>query len=435
MSSVIEAIRAGWDTLIASVTSPGLGLQMTLTGIAVLAAYLVSRLVRRRARVFRAEPEPGPFVYLRTTLHRTRHLVFPTLSVLLLGVAIESSDALIQESWLIRIGQGIAVVFFLYRLISDFVENSIVSALFTWIIIPVATLRVFGWLDDVSLFLDAFSLEVGTIRISLLSLGRTLIAGVLLFWLGGISSTVGKQAIRNRQALDVGTREVITKLFQIGLFVVIFLLLLGAMGINLTALAVFGGALGVGLGFGLQQIAANFISGLIILIDRSITIGDYVEFDDGRAGKIRELNMRSAILETFDGKDVMVPNEQFITLSFVNWTHKNKKQRYSLEFSVSYDTELHEMLRLVKDAVASHPKVLSGPDLPTEEQPDAEISSFGDSGVNILVEFWMEGIDDGENRVGADLLMIIWDVLKANNIEIPFPQRDIRIRQSNPSPS
>ena len=248
------------------------------------------------------------------------------------------------QSWLVRIAQSVVVVVFLYRIISGFVGNSLVSGLFTWIVIPLATLRVFGWLDEVSAWLDAVSLDVGTIRISLLSLGRTFVAGGVLFWLGSILNTFGKEAIRNRHALDVGTREMIIKLFQIGLYVSIFLLLLGAMGINLTALAVFGGALGVGLGFGLQKIAANFVSGLIILFDRSITLGDYIEFDDGRSGTLRELNMRSATLETFDGKDIIVPNEQFITLPFVNWTHNNKKQRYSLEFSVAYKTDLHTML-------------------------------------------------------------------------------------------
>ena len=223
------------------------------------------------------------------------------------------------------------------------------------------------------------------------------------------------------------------KLFEIGLYVVMFLLLLGVMGINLTALAVFGGALGVGLGFGLQQIAANFISGIIILLDRSITVGDYIAFADGRAGTLRELSMRSATLETFDGKDIMVPNEQFIASSFVNWTHKNRKQRYSIECSVAYKTDVREMLRLVKEVVATHPKVLSGPELPIEEQPDAELSGFGDSGVNVLVEFWMEGIDDGKNRVGADLLLMIWDVLHEHGIEIPFPQREVKILNTDTS--
>ena len=432
IEDMLDAAQQFWRTVSASTLLPGLDVQVAATVAAVLVALLIGLVIRSRVRVFEAEPNAGPLLYLRTMLYRTRNLVSPALNILLLGVAIEVCVASVGQSWLVRIVQSVAVVVFLYRIISDFVGNSLVSGLFTWIVIPLATLRVFGWLDEVSAWLDAVSLDVGTIRISLLSLGRTFVAGGVLLWLGSILNTFGKEAIRNRHALDVGTREMIIKLFQIGLYVSIFLLLLGAMGINLTALAVFGGALGVGLGFGLQKIAANFVSGLIILFDRSITPGDYIAFEDGHSGTLRELNMRSATLETFDGKDIIVPNEQFITLPFVNWTHNNKKQRYSLEFSVAYKTDLHTMLRLVREAVASHPKVLSGPELPIEERPDAEISSFGDSGVNILVEFWMLGIDDGENRVGADLLLMIWDVLKENDIEIPFPQRDVRIVRAEP---
>ena len=432
IEDMLDAAQQFWRTVSASALLRGLDVQVAATVAAVLVALLIGLVIRSRVRVFEAEPKAGPLLYLRTMLYRTRNLVSPALNILLLGVAIEVCVASVGQSWLVRIVQSVAVVVFFYRIISGFVGNSLVSGLFTWIVIPLATLRVFGWLDEVSAWLDAVSLDVGTIRISLLSLGRTFVAGGVLFWLGSILNTFGKEAIRNRHALDVGTREMVIKLFQIGLYVSIFLLLLGAMGINLTALAVFGGALGVGLGFGLQKIAANFVSGLIILFDRSITPGDYIAFEDGHSGTLRELNMRSATLETFDGKDIIVPNEQFITLPFVNWTHNNKKQRYSLEFSVAYKTDLHTMLRLVREVVASHPKVLSGPELPIEERPDAEISSFGDSGVNILVEFWMLGIDDGENRVGADLLLMIWDVLKENDIEIPFPQRDVRIVRAEP---
>ncbi|HAD31096.1 MAG TPA: mechanosensitive ion channel protein, partial [Methylophaga sp.] len=230
-----------------------------------------------------------------------------------------------------------------------------------------------------------------------------------------------------QEDLDIGTREVFAKLFQIALFFIVFILLLQIMGINLTALAVFGGALGVGLGFGLQSIASNFISGIILLLERSLSVGDYIEMEDGRKGIIRELNMRSSTLETFDGKDIMVPNEQFITTSFTNWTHKNLKQRYSLEFQVAYKTDLHFLFDLLRQVVASHPRVISGDDVPIEERPDAEIAGFGDSGVDILIEFWMEGIDDGVNRVGADLLLMIWDALKQHEIEIPFPQREVKI--------
>ncbi len=201
-------------------------------------------------------------------------------------------------------------------------------------------------------------------------------------------------------------------------------------GIDLTALVVFGGAIGVGLGFGLQQIASNFISGIIILLDRSIAIGDYIELEDGRAGVLRELTMRSATLETYDGKDIMVPNERFITTAFVNWTHYHTRQRYPIVFEVAYGTDLEKLFTLLREVVASHPKVLSGMDVPFEEPPDAEVQAFNDSGIEILVEFWMEGIDDGKNRVGGDLLFMIYQALQENNIVIPFPQREIVIKEN-----
>ena len=258
---------------------------------------------------------------------------------------------------------------------------------------------------------------------------RTLIFGILLFWIGRMSNTKGLDLIRTRASLDDTTRELALKSFQVALVVVFSLLFLQVAGIDLTALVVFGGAIGVGLGFGLQQIASNFISGVIILLDRSLTIGDYVELEDGRAGTIRELGMRSAILETYDGKDIMVPNEKFITTAFVNWTHNNQKQRYPITFEVAYGTDLEKLFQILRETVASHPRVLSGEDIPIEERPDAEISTFAESGIEILVEFWMEGIDDGKNRVGADLLFMIWQALQANNIQIPYPHRVITIEE------
>ncbi len=158
-----------------------------------------------------------------------------------------------------------------------------------------------------------------------------------------------------------------------------------------------------------------------------MSVGDYIELEDGRTGLVTQLNMRSTTLETFDGKDIVVPNEKFITSSFTNWTHKNTKQRYRVDFSVAYKTNVRQMVELVKAAVATHPQVISGEDIPFEERPDCEIDSFGDSGINMFVEFWMEGIDDGRNRVGGDLLLIILETLQNNGIEIPFPQREVRI--------
>lgn len=413
------------DKVVAWSKSPEFYSQIGMIIFAVVIAFLVANLLKKTIPFFKNSPQDGNFLALRQFLYNLQGLLFPLLTVVMLSAAVKLSGHFVEQSWLIRIAEGLAVIYFLFTVTKQYISQPVIKSLIKWLVLPLAILHVFGVLDDFIAYIDGIAIELGNIRISLYGIARVLIFGSLLFWLGRISNSAGQKAIRSQEAIDVGTREVFAKLFQIVLFATIFILLLQVMGINLTALAVFGGALGVGLGFGLQQIASNFVSGLIILLDRSVTVGDYVELEDGKAGTIHELNMRATTLKTYDGKDIVVPNEQFITTSFTNWTHRDKLQRYEIEFSVSYKTDIDKMLDLVKTTVRGHPQVLSEPEL-----ADAEINNFGESGIDILVEFWMEGIDDGENHVDADLKLMIWHVLKENNIEIPFPQREVKIIDS-----
>jgi len=411
--------------------SPKFYAQLGIIVAAIIVAFLLSKIVGRYLNAPSQPPQAGSMGKLREFFYKLKGILFSLFLVLSLGVGVEVVHSLVQQSWLVRIAQSLAVVGLVYSIITQFIESASVKKFVKWVAIPIAIMHVFGWLDDVTTYLDSIKLQLGNISFSLYAVARVVIFGSALFWLGRVSNNTGKQFIRKQEKIEVGTREVFAKLFEIVLYVVIFVLLLQVMGINLTALAVFGGAVGVGLGFGLQAIASNFISGLIILLDRSLTVGDYVELEDGRAGTIRQLNMRSTILKTFEGKDIMVPNESFITTSFTNWTHENKKQRYAIEFQVAYSTDVEKLVDVLKETVARHPQVISGPEFTEEEQPDAEISGFGDSGIDILVEYWMEGIDDGINRVDADLNMMIWKALKEHDMEMPFPQREVRIL--NPS--
>lgn len=405
--------------------------QIGLILLAVIISYSFSQLLKSHSPLLNHPPKNGQIINLRQGVYALKELVFPLMMVLILTITKDLSHLIIHANGVVKVALSFSVIHMLYSGINRFVEKKLFRKLSMWILLPIAILYIFGWLNLVVQYLETISVEIGSLHISVYGVARVLIFGSILFWIGKHSSNTGKHIIRNQRDLDIGTREVFAKLFQVALFFVIFLLLLQVMGINLTALTVFGGAIGVGIGFGLQAIASNFISGIIILLDHSLKVGDYVEMDDGRSGVIRELDMRSTTLETFDGRDIMVPNEQFITSSFTNWTHKNIKQRYSLEFQVSYKTDLNFLLDIVRETVASHPQVISGDDLPMEERPDAEIKNFGDSGVNILVEFWMEGIDDGPNKVGADLLLMIWNILKEHNIQIPFPQREVKIINSD----
>jgi small-conductance mechanosensitive channel len=427
MDWVIERAETIWREVAAELSSTEFYIQVGIVAAAVVVGWMLGAIILKRVRLFRDEPKPGVLEDLRWTVHRASALVQPLAAAIVLGAAQVASQAAIGDDWLVKAAQGVALIFLVYSFAKHLLKNTKIIALLKWVGLPVAVLYSLGWLDDVTQHLDSISFTIGNIKLSVYTVLRTLIFGFVLFWLGRLSNTTGKRVIRTQEGLDPGTREVAAKLFEIAIFVVVFLLLLNVMGIDLTALAVFGGALGVGLGFGLQQIASNFISGIIILLDRSLTIGDYIQLEDGRAGTLRELSMRSATLETYDGKDIMVPNEKFITTSFTNWTHNNKLQRYPINFEVAYDTDLEKMFPILREVIASHPQVVSGDDVPIELRPDAEISKFADSGIEILVEFWMEGIDDGENRVGADLLLMIWQALKANGIVIPFPQRVVKV--------
>jgi small-conductance mechanosensitive channel len=388
----------------------------------VLATYLISHI-----RIFREEPSAGALLDMRKKVLAMQVLLLPIACAFALGFATPITKSLVGEAWLVRGVQGVAFVILAFAIANHFLSSVAMIRILKWIGVPIAILFTIGLLDEVIAHLDGVALQIGNIKITLYAIARTLVFGVVLLWLARVSNITGQRVIRSRTTLDAGTREVIAKLFEIAVFVVIFLLLLNVMGIDLTALAVFGGALGVGLGFGLQQIASNFISGIIILLDRTITIGDYIELEDGRGGTLRELTMRSATLETFDGKDIMVPNERFITTAFTNWTHNNHKQRYSLHFEVAYKTDLEPMFARIREVCSTHPQVLSGEAYPIEERPDAEIEGFAESGIMILVEFWMEGIDDGKNRVGGDLYLMIWMALKEMDVEIPFPQREIKM--------
>jgi small-conductance mechanosensitive channel len=281
--------------------------------------------------------------------------------------------------------------------------------------------------------LQSLAFNFGSLSISLYDIIRVCLVGLFVIIIARIINNYGKGIIKRQKRLDVRTKEVLTKVYEVVIFCIVALMLLNILGINLTTLAVFGGAVGVGLGLGLQSIASNFISGIIILLDNSITIDDYIEINADQKGFVREFRMRYTVLETYDGKDIVVPNETFISSTFINWSHKDPKQRYRVDFSVAYDTDVRAMVELIKEAVGAHPQVINGEKYPIEERPDCEIDSFGDSGINMFVEFWILGIDDGKNRVGGDLNLIILETLKNNGIEIPFPQREVKIISSSVS--
>jgi small-conductance mechanosensitive channel len=388
--------------------------------IAVLGLWLVAKIVARqllaRVPLLSIEPVEGRFLRYRKLVFTSRNLVEPLVFVAFMAAAAALADQALGASWLIRIAQSLALVRLLYALIMRFITHPVVNSAARWVGLPIAGIYALGYFDQFTGALDAIAFQAGNIRISVLALSKAALFGGILFWLGRHSSNAGQKVIRDQQSVDIQTRELAAKALELLVFAIVGLLLLNILGLDLTTLAVFGGALGVGLGFGLQQIASNFISGIIILLERSLKVGDYIELEDGRTGILRELNMRSSTLETFDGKEIMVPNEKFITTRFVNWTRADPRQRYEVPFVVTFDTDLHKVVAVIEKAVSAHPSVLQAP-----EKVGCELKKFGDFGAHFAVKFWVNGIDEGPNNFTSDVHFLVWDALQKAKIKLASP--------------
>jgi small-conductance mechanosensitive channel len=409
------------DTVMQWLTSPQFYAQVIAVAALWVLAKIAAKQILGRTPLLREEPTEGRFLRYQRLAFSCRNLVEPALFVALMAIAASVADAALGASWLIRIAQSLALVRLLHAVIMRFLTHPVINAAARWVGLPVAAIYALGYFTQFTSALDGIAFAAGNIRISLLAISKAAIFGGILFWLGRTSANAGQKVIRDQASIDIQTRELAAKALELFVFAIVGLLLLNILGLDLTALAVFGGAVGVGIGFGLQQIASNFISGIILLLERSLKIGDYVEMEDGKSGVLRQMNMRSSILSTFDGKDIMVPNDRFITTSFLNWTNEDPHQRYIVEFSVAYDTDMHTVPPLIVEAVSRHPRVLKG-----DKQAEVVMMGFGDSAVNFAVEFWVSGVN-GRDKFLSDVRFLIWDALKDAGISMPFPQREVRI--------
>lgn len=419
-SAALDAI----NQIIEWLQTPSFLAQVTVVAICGLAARPITAMIKKRFLFLREKPTEGKLLKARAQAFDLKGFIYITMIIGLLSIGkiILSNLPSFDQDWLINIAQGLAVVYLVYSLIVRYVRHPLIQKIVIWIAVPVAVLNVFGWYDEAQAFLrEDARLQIGEIAIPAWSVINVLIFGGILFWVGRVSNNKGKEAIRSQDSIDVATRELIAKIFEMMIFAILFILLMGIAGIPMGSLVVIGAPLVFGIGLGLQPIAANFVSGIILLLDRSLKIGDFIELPDGKQGYVEAMNMRSATIETTDGKDIMVPNVTFTNEAYENWTHKDPRQRYEVYFGVGYETDVDLLEDILIPAISKHPKVLQEP-----EQPDLELREFGEFSIKFAIEFWADGIDDGENKFTSDLNYIVWRTLKANGIKMPIPQREIR---------
>lgn len=425
LETVQSYIEKGQTIALEWVTSPAAYAQFGLLFAAyVLAAFATTWSRPRLTRLLTpAGADESPLGKARRFGLLFLPLLLPLLAYGFTAAGEQVTRSIFGSGAVIAFGKRIFIFIAVRRAVQDIVTDPFLKVLGQYIAVPIAALYVVGLMEPIVVLLDSTRVSFGNISFSVIAIFRAVVAGSILFWLGRWSADTGTTFIRSQETMRPPTRELAAKAFELAIFAAVGLLLLNIMGLNLSALAIFGGALGVGLGFGLQKIASNFISGIILLLEGQATVGDFVELDGGESGTIVRLGARATILETFDGKWIVVPNEDFITSRIVNWSDAGSGNRYAVDFSVSYETDINKVPEIISQAVSSHPAVLQTP-----EPPDCELAGFGDSGVDFSVEFWVEGIDDGKNKYSSEVRFLIWNALKENGIEIPFPQREIRYR-------
>jgi small-conductance mechanosensitive channel len=269
--------------------------------------------------------------------------------------------------------------------------------------------------------LDNLALTIGTLRISVLLVIKAVLVVAILLWAALGLSRVIDVRLRNSAALSPSVRVLTGNLVRIALISVALLIGLNAVGIDLTAFAVFSGAVGVGIGFGLQKIVSNFVSGIILLLERSIKPGDVIEVGS-TFGSVAYLGARYASVRGRDGKEYLIPNENLITNQVVNWSYSSRLVRLDVPFGVAYDSDLHAVRELAIEVAKRTKLVLASP------TPVCHLTAFGDSAVNLLLRFWIQDPANGVANIKGAVLLGLWDAFKEHRIEMPFPQREVRIR-------
>ncbi len=420
-------LEQGRDLALGWLTSPAAWSQFILLVVAYVAARLVAaRVTPTAVRLLSpADAASGLLPTLRRFALMFLPLALPLLAYAFTALGEAATRAAFGAGEVIAFGKRVFLLLAAVTVARDILPAGLPRLLGRYVLMPIAALYALGVLDDISARLEATVIGIGNIQFSLAALVRGAIAGVVLFWLGAWSNRQTSGYIVRQEAMRPAQRQLAIKAAEVVIFGGAFLLLMSVMGINLTALAVLGGAIGVGIGLGLQQIAANFISGVILLLEGQTTVGDFVELDGGEKGTIVRMTARACILETFDGKWIVVPNEHFITSRVINYSDQGSANRYEAVFSVSYDTDINRVPAIIEAAVGALPFVLQAPD-----GPDCELRGFGESAVDFAVEYWVAGIDDGKNKYGSPVLFAIWNALKAEGIEMPYPHRVVELRQA-----
>ena len=354
-------------------------------------------------------------------------VIFPICAIVMIGFAQTISTIFFSHGLLVLV-QKLLIALVVIRLsvylmrylskpnpILRAFENTVSGVI--WVLLA---LQITGVLPEFINSLDAVTFKIGSQNLSLLMMVQAIIAIFLSILIAMTISKFIKNKLMKVSHLDANAKVMMNNVFKIFLYFIAVVIALSSIGINLTVLSIFGGAFGVGLAFGLQKIASNYVCGFIILIDKSIHIGDILIVGE-HYGVVTSIRSRYTVLRKLDGVEVIIPNETLISENIVNHSFSDRKVRVSIEVQISYKSPVDTAFEIMLKAAKSEKRVLKDP------EPNVYLTGFGDNGIDILLSFYILDPEEGSLLLKSDINKKIWKQFQAKGIEIPYPYRTVEI--------
>ena len=426
LDEIYEFIRTAFRSVGGEITSPWFYFQIGLILAGAGIAHLLAAAVRSRIDVTSfAMGWPAPFRLAARALIRNAAFGF---FAALMGIA---RVVMVQATWpsrsyLLLIAANLAAAWLLIRLATSLIKNETAVWLVSLTAWGIAALSILGLLDQTTATLDSIAIAFGGHRLSLLLAIK--VAALLAFalWLANVAGNFVDARIANLSDLTPSVRALTSKLVRILFICLAVVVVLAAAGVDLSALAIFSGAIGVGIGFGLQKIVGNFVSGVILLADKSVKPGDIVTIGDSH-GQVRAMNTRYISVTGNDGREYLIPNEKLVTERVVNWTYTDTNTRIDVNFSTSYEANPRRVCEIAAKIARATPRVAQ------IKPPACSIVEFGEHSMRYTLSFWITDPEKGMGNVRSQVMLALWDAFRIEGGDSSYPIRDIRIEDAPPA--
>ena len=420
LSDIIDYLRMVARSVGAEISSPffylQFGLILTAAGIALAANAALQGRVNTDSLANRWPPP----------LRRLAHVLVESFSTVVFAILVIAARIVMfhstwpSRSYMLVVAAKLALAWLMIRLVTSVIRNAFLVKLISLSAWVIAALSVINQLDPAVDALDSISIVLGGLRLTplvVIKLGLLLIAAL---WLTNVASNFAENRINQSTDLTPSIQVLLVKMIRMGLLIVAIAVALSAVGINLSALAVFSGAVGVGIGIGLQKIVANFISGIILLADKSVKPGDLVTIGDS-SGRISAMKTRYISVAAGDGREFLIPNEDLVTQKVTNWTYTDKNTLVKVNFGTNYESDPRQVCRLAAEIAASAPRAIKS------RTPNCILTEFAETGMRFSLTFWIAD-PDGMDNVKSDVMLSLWETFKREGIRVPYPVREIRVR-------